>query len=121
MVEEHSILKKLLRRPYIRYGISANKIPCKVVQTQRSIFNGFLSLSVEIAGDDNDLRLIPDDVTVCALCSHEFDPVQWSEKKKLVTLKNIFEVLDPDEITEAAPKELVIDEDEECDSDIEVN
>eukprot|EP00794_Sanderia_malayensis_P002345 gene2345-2700_t len=51
------------------------------------------TLSVEIAGDDNNLRLIPDDVTACALCSHEFDPVQWSEKKKLVTLKNIFEVL----------------------------
>eukprot|EP00794_Sanderia_malayensis_P001637 gene1637-1815_t len=93
LVEEHSSLKALIRRPYVRHAISKNQIPAQVVQTQKSIFNGHLNSSVEeiTTGDNKVLRLIPDDDKFC-FCSHEFAVVKWSEdKKNLFTLKNILE------------------------------
>ena len=94
ILNHHETLRTSLPRSYTCSAVSSNAIPVKVLPSQVDIFNGLFNSTIDDADQDN-LKLHSDvEGRNCPSCQAELQEifVLHDQKKRLYTLKNIFEV-----------------------------
>lgn len=95
ILNRHEALRTSFPRTYTRSAVSTEAIPVNVLPSQVNIFNGLLRSTINNAEDD-DLKLYYDVYSrSCPSCQSEFEErtIFSERRKKLYTLKNIFEFL----------------------------